>query len=81
MSNIIDFNKNNEEHCECPLCELTNEFLEYAVEAESKEELFDILREMTSEASKLGMLEILQQQIQNNAEFMDSLIYGEENEH
>jgi hypothetical protein len=78
MSNIINFNKDTEEQCECSLCQLANEFLEYAVEAESKDELFNVLREMVSEAYKQGMLEVLQQQIQANVELIDDLLYGED---
>jgi hypothetical protein len=77
--NVFPFNKENEEpeSC-CPFCELTDEFLMYAIEAESVSEMREILRDLVSEASKLGMLEMLQQEISQKAELMDILIYGDE---
>lgn len=80
--NIYPFNKGNDEEHEscCPFCELTDEFLKYAIEAESVNEMREILRDLVSEASKLGMLEMLQQEISHKAELMDILIYGEDDE-
>jgi hypothetical protein len=79
MAEIYNFNNNNnheEESC-CPFCELANEFIEYVKDCQSDEELFDVLRGLVGESSKLTLIDFLQQEISNNAKILDHLVYGE----
>lgn len=82
MGKVYEFN-NNDEQCDCSYCQLTNEFLLYVLDADSPDEVRDILRQLVSEASKLTLIDFLQKEIQNNAALLDHLVYGidEETEH
>lgn len=81
MSKIIPFKyKNEEDEACCQFCSLTDEFLTYIIESDSIEETREILRSLVEEACKLGMISLLEQQINNNAELMISLV-NETNEY
>jgi hypothetical protein len=78
MADIYNFNNNsNEEESCCPFCDLANEFVDYVKDCESDEELFDVLRGLVGEASKLTLVDFLQQEITNNAAILDQLVYGD----
>lgn len=77
MSKVIQF-KNNQEETEscCEFCDLTLEFMEYAKETESEEELFNVLREFANEVSVLSLRQYLTQELSNKVELLDTLTYG-----
>jgi hypothetical protein len=78
MAEIYNFKSNEpeEDHCECEFCDLTSEFVEYVKECESDEELFNVLRALVAEASKLQLKEYLMKEVQNNIELIDILESG-----
>jgi hypothetical protein len=78
MSNkIIQFNKSvEEEECECPSCDLAHEYLEYCKLADTEEELFNVLRELISDAGDLELRNYLQQEIVAKTEILDDLTYS-----
>jgi hypothetical protein len=75
MTEIYNFKGNEleEEHCACEFCDLTSEFVEYVKECESDEELFNVLRALVAESSKLQLKEYLMKEVQNNIELIDIL--------
>jgi hypothetical protein len=82
MAEIYNFNNNGdheEESC-CEFCELAKEFMNYVKNCESDEELFEVLRGLVGESAKLQLKDYLQKEIQNNAELLDILEYGIEEE-
>lgn len=76
MSKIIQFKNNQPEQCECDPCQLAREYVEYCKLADSEEELFDILRELISDASDLELQNYLQQEIVAKGQLLDHLVYG-----
>jgi hypothetical protein len=82
MGKVYNFdNKNEETESCCPFCDLAEEFTIYVSQAESNDEVFEILRSLVSEASKLTLIDFLQKEIQNNADLLDHLLYDNETEH
>lgn len=73
MAEIYKFD-NNEEQCECPFCQLAHEFMTYIKDCENDEELFDILRGLVGEASKLSLIDFMQQEIETNVEMINHLV-------
>jgi hypothetical protein len=75
MAEIYNFkgNEPEEDHCECEFCDLTSEFVEYVKECESDEDIFNVLRALVAEASKLQLKEYLMKEVQNNIELIDIL--------
>lgn len=47
----------NEENCECPVCNLIESYSEYIQEADSVEELNDIIRELILEVEEANYIE------------------------
>lgn len=82
MADIYEFknNSNEEEHCECEYCLLAEEYMEYVAESESPHELFNVLRELISEASNITVIEFLEKEIENNVKLVHGLKYGFEEE-
>jgi hypothetical protein len=76
VGKLYKFNNNEDEECMCPFCELAQEFTSYIAEAESYEEILNILRDLVAESSKLGLIQYLQQEISHNADLLDHLIYS-----
>jgi hypothetical protein len=72
MAEIYNLN-NNEKHCECPACELAREYSELIKTAENEKQLFDILRELISEAGELELVRFLQEDISQKAHLLDHL--------
>jgi hypothetical protein len=77
MSKIVQFNKGNveEESC-CETCDLVREHMTYVIDAESPQELFDVLREFAEELKKLGLKEYLVKELDAKVELLDYLEYG-----
>lgn len=76
MSKVIQFNnQQSEEQHSCPMCDMIWEFMGYCKEAESEEELFEILSGLTEEAKALGQKELLVSQVNQSMELLDH-IYG-----
>jgi hypothetical protein len=76
--NIYPFNKGNEEEPEscCELCDLTIETIGYVIEAETTEDLFNVLREFAEECKRVGIKEYLISELDSKAELLDHLEYG-----
>jgi hypothetical protein len=81
MAEIYNFNNNGteEESC-CEFCELAREFMHHVKNCKTDEELFETLRGLVGESAKLQLKDYLQKEIQNNAELLDILEYGIEEE-
>lgn len=74
MTKIIQFrNESQEEKHSCPTCDLVWEFVEYTKEAESEEELFEILSALANESKNLGVKEFLVFDIDNKIHLLDHL--------
>lgn len=72
MSKIIPFNNNNEEEsCDCPVCDLVEEFTLYLHDSESSAETDEIIRDLVDEAMKLGQKQLLINQLNQNAKLLD----------
>lgn len=72
--NVIPFNNEEEQdYCPCPSCDLINEFIPYVIDAESPQELFEVLNDFLHEAKTLGIKEILTRQINASINLIDSL--------
>lgn len=77
MTKIIQFkNETQQEVHECPTCNLVWEFLEYAKEADTQEELFEILSGLANEAKDLGIKEFLVHDIDNKVQILRHLDNG-----
>jgi hypothetical protein len=76
MSKIIQFNKGNEEEHSCPVCDLAFEYMNLVVDAESPEQLFEMLSELIHEAMDLGVISYLHQEISHKEELLDRLTYS-----
>jgi hypothetical protein len=76
--NVVPFNNGNEEEPEscCETCDLTLETLSYVIDAESTQELFDVLREFAEECKRVGIKEYLISELDSKAELLDILEYG-----
>jgi hypothetical protein len=74
MSKIIEFKgKEEQEQHSCDVCDLAYEYLEYCIDAESPEELFEILSDLINEAKVLGMKQLLINQVNQSMELLDEL--------
>jgi hypothetical protein len=75
MAEIYNFKgkEPEEDHCECEFCDLTLKFVDYIKECESDEEVFNVLRGLVAEASKLQLKEYLMKEVQNTIELIDIL--------
>lgn len=76
---VIPFNKNQEtyEECECPSCDLADEYFAYITIAESDEEIYQTIRELINEAKILGEKEFVQRDIEDKVNYLhhlDSLV-------
>lgn len=72
MSNIYKFNKEEQEHS-CPTCDLVEEYFSYAIEADSKSELYNIIEAVVQEAKELGMKDVLSQRITSDFHLLKHL--------
>jgi hypothetical protein len=66
---ILKFQK--DEECQCFFCDLINEFLDYALVAESKEELHDILTGLANEARVVGYRDAIEQDVRQKIAFLE----------
>lgn len=75
MAEIYNFKSKDEpeEYCECEYCQLTLEFVDYIKECNTDEEMFNILRALVAESSKLQLKEYLNKEIQNNIDLIEIL--------
>lgn len=76
---VIPFNKNQEtyEECECPSCDLADEYFTYVTEAKSDEEIYQTIRDLINEAKILGEKEFAQRDIEDKVSYLhhlDSLV-------
>jgi hypothetical protein len=69
MSKILKFQE--DENCECPFCDLINEFLQYSIEADTKDELKDILTGLANEARIVGFRDALEQDVRQKIAFLE----------
>jgi hypothetical protein len=76
MSKIIQFKGNEEEQHSCPTCDLILEHMEYVLDAESPEQLFEALSELVHDAKDLGLKEYLIHELDAKAALLDHLEYG-----
>jgi hypothetical protein len=78
MADIYEFknSSNEDEDCTCEYCQLAEEYIPYVVETKSPQELFNVLRELISEASNLTVIDFLEREIENNVELVHRLKYG-----
>jgi hypothetical protein len=78
MAEIYEFknNSNENEECTCEYCQLAEEFVSIVAETETPQELFNVLRELISEATRLGIVEFLEKENENNVKLVHSLKYG-----
>lgn len=62
-----------EEQHSCETCDLAFEFMQYAFEVESPEEMFEVMSDLIHEAKKLGQKELLIAQVNQNFNMLDQL--------
>lgn len=74
MGDVFEFNKENEDqNCDCSICNLISEFLEYIIHAESKEQLEEVVRGLVMEAKNEGWKEALIADVNMKMELLDDL--------
>ena len=73
MDNVVEFPKEKSEECLCDSCQLTDEFLEYATYAETKEELKEVLRDLVEEAHNLGYRKAIMDDLDNKLELLNHI--------
>lgn len=74
MGEVFEFNSENDDQtCECPTCGLVEEFIEYIVHAESKEQLEEVVRALVMEAKNEGWKEALIADVHMKMEILDDL--------
>lgn len=77
MADIVNFpNGNEEECCECPYCDLRNEYLSYFIDCDSVGEMNELLNEVIQEARVLAEKQLLKRMIVQNVEHLEYLENG-----
>lgn len=63
----------DEETCDCPTCKLINEYTGFILDADTKEEVEDLIVEVVNIAKEFGIRYALEANIHNNIQALKSL--------
>ncbi|WP_133120604.1 hypothetical protein [Heyndrickxia camelliae] len=72
MTKLINFIQDQEEFC-CPTCELVSKYVEIAKQAESEEDLFDILSNLIDESRLIDIKQKLIHEIHYKMDLLEKL--------
>jgi hypothetical protein len=73
MADILKFQNGEQSEQPCPCCDLKLEFFQYILEAESKEELLEIVSDLVEEAMVLGKKEMVLTDLRIKSQILDQL--------
>lgn len=74
---MFKFNENNNESCGCHKCDLVEDYLEHALEAESKDELRELLHFLFEDGVEQGTIETIEIDIDSKKEVLKAIVTGE----
>lgn len=72
MSKIIKF-KVKEESCDCPFCELVEDYIDIVADSESYDELRAILRGLVADTNDLAIYHFVSQEVEQKIQLLDCI--------
>ncbi len=73
MDKVVKFPKEMTEECLCDLCQLADEYMQYIVMADNKEELREDLRDVVEQAFQLGYKKAIEDDLDNKLALLNHI--------